>query len=367
MSRRENNTAGDGNCSSNGRATKHPMQDETLSQSEESHHAHFDCFSGAAGDMMLAACLDAAGDNCQYFLSRAKRCIEQGIPQLKDEFDISIQTVKRGQGRISAKYVTVKSVYDHQPAPVPGEVVGESTAAAGGHDHSHTHHHGHSHSHNNYTHGNSHSDSSIQTQNGSHSHTHEHLLRGPLRNLDQIRDMLTNAGEQWIPRAVRDQAIQVFTRLAQAEATVHGANNIESVHFHEVGAIDSIVDVVATLLVLHFLGVKTVSHSPLPLGEGSVWTDHGLLPVPAPATLNLMIGMPIVRGPPGVTGELVTPTGVALLRVLNESSSTQPPSFTIRKVGVGAGTKNFDKHPNILRVMIGDVTTHDHVAPQEGD
>jgi hypothetical protein len=95
------------------------------------------------------------------------------------------------------------------------------------------------------------------------------------------------------------------------------------------------------------------------LGEGTVWTDHGLLPVPAPATLLLMVGMPTSPGPPGVTGELVTPTAAALLRVLTKkdgisSIAGRPPRFVVNCVGIGAGTKDFRKHPNILRLLIGD-------------
>jgi len=154
---------------------------------------------------------------------------------------------------------------------------------------------------------------------------------------------------------------------AQAEASVHGAATVDAVHFHEVGAVDSIVDTVGTLLALYYLNVTTVSCSRLPLGEGAVHTDHGLLPVPAPATLHLMKGMPTTLGPPGRTGELVTPTGAALLRTLTTRSgirSTEssrgvplmgrPPRFTLRKTGVGAGTKDFPHHPNILRLMLGD-------------
>ena len=177
----------------------------------------------------------------------------------------------------------------------------------------------------------------------------------------------------------------------------HGASDINSVHFHEVGAIDSIVDTVGTLLALYHLNVDLgdveeeedggtitntttrrccVTCSRLPLGEGTVWTDHGLLPVPAPATMRLMVGMPTCPGPRGVTGELVTPTAAALLRVLTgvhhlkeegneikegsfwrpQQVAGRPPNFTPRAVGIGAGTKDFEKHANILRLVLGDET-----------
>lgn len=227
----------------------------------------------------------------------------------------------------------------------------DSGIAIHSHIHSHDHDHGHGHHH--------------------HSHSHAHTSDtdiGPLRNLPEIRNMLLAAPVEYIPEWVRATAIQVFTVLAKAEATVHGASSSDAVHFHEVGAVDSIVDVVGTLLALYNLGVTTVSCSRLPLGEGMVRTQHGILPVPAPATLQLMTGMPTTRGPPGVTGELVTPTGAALLRTLTSQSKAvslagQPPNFTLHHVGVGAGTKNFERHPNILRVMLGELAARDNSAP----
>jgi uncharacterized protein (DUF111 family) len=196
--------------------------------------------------------------------------------------------------------------------------------------------------------------------------------------------MLRDADSIHIPPIVASLATAAFTELAHAEMQTHGAADLDSVHFHEVGAVDSIVDTIGTLLALHHLGVElgdvddsskmcAVSCSRLPLGEGAVWTDHGLLPVPAPATMRLMVGMPTCQGPRGVTGELVTPTAAALLRVLtgahlkDESKGSywlpqqlagRPPNFTPRAVGVGAGTKDFENHANILRLVLGDETLH---------
>lgn len=241
---------------------------------------------------------------------------------------------------------------------------------------SQVHSHGHSHDHS-HGFGNSHSHSHLHDHSDSHrEHSHAHdnpsstWLNGPLRNLPEIRKMLEEAPEQWIPHWVRITAIESFTALAKAEATVHGAESIDSVHFHEVGAVDSIVDTVGSLLALNALGAVSFSCSRLPLGEGSVHTAHGIMPVPTPATLCLMIDMPTTAGPPGVSGELVTPTGAALLRTLvmtmkpsnttavreRQKPTERPPSFTLRKVGVGAGTKDFDNHPNIIRLILGDTT-----------
>jgi uncharacterized protein (DUF111 family) len=206
----------------------------------------------------------------------------------------------------------------------------------------------------------------------SSSHSHSD---GPLRNLTEIKILLEESDDNFIAPWVKAMAIATFTELAKAEATTHGAGSIEAVHFHEVGAVDSIVDTVGTLVALHYLGATTFSCSRIPIGEGTVWTQHGILPVPAPATLRLLVGMPTCPGPMGVvTGELVTPTGAALLRTLcliglgtttadsttADSKATpnkltgRPPNFTIRTIGIGAGTKDFERHPNILRLLIGD-------------
>lgn len=330
--------------------------DPTWSRPHEKYHAHFDCFSGAAGDMMLASCLDAAGPS---LLPYVQFCLEQGMPELKGEFSLSTKRVWRSDtGSIAANYLTVRSKYDHVAAPVPHKSADESpyhTADAGvehTHDHAaHHHSHAHAHTHDETDYG----DGPDASTSPAPQHHH-----GPLRNLPQIRALLENASVRYIPKWVKDKAIAAFTELAQAEALTHGAASLDSVHFHEVGAVDSIVDTVGTCLALHCLGVTSVSCSRLPIGEGTVWTQHGLLPVPAPATLRLMLNMPTCPGPPGVTGELVTPTAAALLKVLTTSPLSKgkipgrPPCFTIRKIGIGAGTKNFAKHPNIIRLIIGD-------------
>ncbi|KAL7566949.1 hypothetical protein ACA910_019883 [Epithemia clementina (nom. ined.)] len=482
------------------------LDDEQLTwaRPESPQHAHFDCFSGAAGDMILAACLDAAGSKSDALLRHVELCIRKGMPALNGEFSISKKKVWRGVGRIAATHVVVKSLYKHEPAPVPrlrerrkpeldnaqhmptptrvsrklsssegkqkqsttrndngrgagglndskGSLIGlddlkeslvglndskelsggmnDSKGSLGGLNDSKgsilattesqeqpSGNDGHSHEH--HSHGqseqaklspsfagsedkhsvqpprvgtstlinnggsndriNSIDDSHEPTHDHNHSHSHSHNhshfhnhestdSKGPLRNLPEIRHMLEEAPEQWIPLWVRTTAIEAFTALAEAEAKVHGAESMDAVHFHEVGAVDSIVDTVGSLLALHALGAESFSCSRLPLGEGTVRTAHGLLPVPVPATLRLMIGMPTTAGPPGVSGELVTPTGAALLRTLTMKAKQttgigghapqpmqRPPQFTLRKVGVGAGTKDFGNHPNILRLLLGD-------------
>eukprot|EP00536_Pseudo-nitzschia_multiseries_P003141 jgi/Psemu1/185187/e_gw1.47.121.1 len=364
-------------------------------------HAHFDCFSGAAGDMLLASCLDASASTSasgegessnsdpDWLKDHVTDCLRRGIPALADEFEIRTKRVWRGaMGSIAGLHVTVISKYHDRAAPVPkrGRAAADAdTDDARGHDHehasqetkeqSHEHQHDHSnddddddHSHN-HSHGHSHGHSHHHSHGHSHSHRHSssssHHSDGPLRNLPEIRRLLEESDDRFIDPWVKSMAIKTFTELAKAEAKTHGADSIDAVHFHEVGAVDSIVDTVGTLIALHCLGVRTFSCSRLPIGEGTVWTDHGILPVPAPATLRLLAGMPVCPGPSngsGITGELVTPTGAALLRALCLTGGCalpavptgRPPAFTPRAVGIGAGTKDFEKHPNIVRLLIGD-------------
>jgi uncharacterized protein (TIGR00299 family) protein len=169
----------------------------------------------------------------------------------------------------------------------------------------------------------------------------------PLRHLRQVEEVLARAD---LPDAVRERSLAVFRRLAAAEAEVHGSG-VEQVHFHEVGAADALVDVAGALLGLDQLGITRVHASPPRLGQGSVRSEHGLIPVPAPATALLLRGAPVEIGE--VQGELTTPTGAALLATLVEDWGP-PPSFRLERVGTGAGSRELAGQPNVLRVLIGE-------------
>ncbi|SRR5581483_2998041 len=148
---------------------------------------------------------------------------------------------------------------------------------------------------------------------------------------------------------IKDTGIEIFTRLAEAEAKIHGVA-VERVHFHEVGATDSIVDIMAAAIGVHELGIESLAFSPIPLGRAIVSSLHGPLPAPGPATLELLRGLPVVGI--AIESETVTPTGAALVRALGKSFGPQPPMI-LEKVGYGAGQKEFAGRPNLFRLLVG--------------
>ncbi len=171
------------------------------------------------------------------------------------------------------------------------------------------------------------------------------------RNLADIQTLIQSSG---LSLTIQQTSLKVFQKLAEAEACVHGVP-VEEVHFHEVGAVDSILDIVGAAAGLEYFNIQAFYSSALPLGSGQVKTQHGLLPLPAPATLELirMAQAPVV--PSKATSELVTPTGAAILAALAVFSQ---PDMNLNSVGIGAGRRDLD-WPNILRVMIG---VHDEAS-----
>lgn len=166
----------------------------------------------------------------------------------------------------------------------------------------------------------------------------------PTRNLPEIEGLIRQSG---MPERAQSRSLAAFHELARAEAEIHGTS-IDKVHFHEVGALDSITDLMGCALALETLGIDTISSRPVPLGSGMVTCEHGRMPIPAPATALMTRGIPVADPP--VTGELTTPTGAAMLKAWVTEWRDQPPGYD--KVGTGAGTRRYIDHPNLLRVFI---------------
>jgi len=176
----------------------------------------------------------------------------------------------------------------------------------------------------------------VQTQE---THTH--------RSLSSIEGILQ---ESKLASPVREHAAAIFRKLGEAEAAVHDLP-IEKIHFHEVGAVDAIVDIVGACIGFHFLGIERFACSPLNVGGGTAKMAHGVLPVPAPATARLLLGKPTYSN--GVQKELVTPTGAAIVVTLCETFGPQPP-MTVSAIGYGAATADLESQPNVLRLMVGE-------------
>jgi len=181
----------------------------------------------------------------------------------------------------------------------------------------------------------------------------------PPRTISDIRSIIRGSA---VTRHVKDQAIRIFERLAEAEARVHGTTP-DKVHFHEVGAVDSIIDIVGAVIGFELLGVERFFCSPLRLGHGTVDTAHGKLPIPAPATADLLQGLPVFAGE--FEGEFVTPTGAAILVTLCEQFGPLP-QIRADRVGYGAGSRDPKGFPNALRMVVEDMDeTGDRTAPED--
>jgi uncharacterized protein (TIGR00299 family) protein len=284
--------------------------------------AYLDCPTGIAGDMCLGA-LVSAGVPLEY--------LQNIVHQLGLDREVKLWTESVHRGGIAATKMHVE-LLDHSGAEPP------TIAAEQSHSHSD---HGHSHSHEEHNH-------------DSHSHEHSHKPHShkahshPVhRHLPDIEKIIRDAK---LPKQVEIWSLATFKELAIAEGAVHGIAP-EAVHFHEVGAIDAIVDIVCTCAGFAWLEVEKIYCSALPAGGGYVNCDHGKMPVPAPATLKLWEMHGVTTFDNGIRKELVTPTGAAIAVTLSESFG-EVPLMKIKKVGLGAGTQDLEI-PNTLRLWIG--------------
>ena len=281
--------------------------------------AYLDCFAGISGDMFLGALLDASVD---------PNILHEAVAALNLNATLKIEKVDRSG--ISSTKVHVYEGSKLAEAPT------EQTPAA---DHNHQHTHTHQH----------HPKTQHQHKAG-HTHEHDHTHG---RSLTVIRDLINAAS---LPPAVKQTAIHAFELLGASEAKIHNVP-IEKIHFHEVGAVDAIVDIVASSAGIHALAIDKWFSSPLNVGGGMVDCAHGRFPVPAPATADLLRGLPTYSA--HIEKELVTPTGAALIRALAPTFGQQP-AMRIEHIGYGAGTRNPKDFPNVLRLSIGEADNSEH-------
>jgi pyridinium-3,5-bisthiocarboxylic acid mononucleotide nickel chelatase len=263
--------------------------------------AYLECFAGISGDMFLGALVDAGVD---------PKLLHESVASLNIGATLEIEKVDRSGINASKVRVLVGGI--------SAEAAPNST---------HTHHHSH----------------------------HEHHHHG--RSLSVIRKMIEHAPLAGNAKAT---AIRAFELLGESEAKIHNVP-IESIHFHEVGAVDSIVDIVAGAVGAHALAADSWICSPLNVGGGTVECSHGTFPVPAPATMDLLQGVPTYSS--GIQMELVTPTGAALVRALNCTFGPAP-AIRVDKIGYGAGSRNPKRFPNVVRLSLGDT---DEITSMSGD
>jgi hypothetical protein len=270
--------------------------------------AYLDCFAGISGDMFLGALLDAG---------LAPHVLHDAITSLN--LGASLKIEKTDRSGISS---TRALVFDGTQLAEKSD----QTEAHNSHEHTHEHTHAEPHTH----------DEKPEAKPHHHG-----------RHLSSIRKIIQSST---LADPVKQTAIHAFELLGASEAKIHNVD-VEKIHFHEVGAIDAIVDIVAASAGIHALAVDQWFCSPLNLGGGSIDCAHGHFPVPAPATADLLRGLPTYSADPQM--ELVTPTGAAILRALSPTFS-QPPVMRVHRIGYGAGGRNPKGFPNVLRLNIGE-------------
>ncbi len=280
---------------------------------------YFDCFNGASGDMVLGALLDAG-----LPLEELRRAL--GSLAI-DGASVSATRVLRA-GISATKFVVEKQgahAHDHDQG---------HDGHAHAHDHGHEHAHDHNHSH---KHASAHAPAAV---------AHEHHAH---RSLAEINRLIERSA---LSAGAQARAKDLFHRLGEAEAEIHQIS-IEKIHLHEVGALDSIIDIVGAVFALEWFRADRIISSALNVGGGMVNSAHGHFPVPAPATVKLLGGAPVYSS--GIQSELVTPTGALL--VTSYASAFGPlPAMTVDRVGYGAGNRDLPNTPNVLRVLVGEST-----------
>jgi pyridinium-3,5-bisthiocarboxylic acid mononucleotide nickel chelatase len=286
--------------------------------------AYLECFSGISGDMFLGALVDAGV---------SPQLLQNTVAALGLGAKLEISRVVRSG--ISATKV---DVWVDGEKDMPREEYWAKQEAPHAHDNHHDHKHEHSHEHHH-----SHGESSRAGAPAPHKHEHSH------RGLTEIRKIISAAQ---ISESAKRTAISIFEALGAAEAKIH-AVPVETIHFHEVGSVDAIVDIVCAAVGVEALGVDEIVCSSLNVGGGMVKCAHGTFPVPAPATVALLKDAPVYSA--DVQAELVTPTGAAIVKTLAKQFGGFP-EMRIDRSAYGAGSRDFPGHPNVLRIVIGEAT-----------
>lgn len=288
---------------------------------------YYDCFAGVSGDMNLGAMIDL-GVSEDYLRSELSKL---GIDE---EFELVVKRAQKLGIEGTKVDVVLKKEGRHHDH-------GHKHGHDHGHKHDHHHHHDHDHHHDHHDHSHKH-DHKHDHDHGHHHHSHEGL-----RNLPEIERIIDSSS---LSDGVKALSKAIFMEIAIAEAKVHG-KAVHEIHFHEVGAVDAIVDIVGAAICFEKLNVTEIISSPIQLGGGFVRCDHGMMPVPAPATAEILKGVPVKMGL--VQKEMTTPTGAAIMKVMAKHYATEV-AFTVEAVGYGLGTRDLDI-PNVLRVMkLGD-------------
>ncbi len=314
--------------------------------------AYFDCSFGAAGDMLVAACLDAGASLTTlegqlaglHLPVGSYRLVQNAVNRCSlraTKFDVQLLNHVHSPGASGPGSESIQRVAPGDHPSRAGHSYGEGHSHAQGHSHEHGHSHEQGHSH---EHGHSHDHSHDEEDGNEQGATADQQ-----RSLQEILSLIANSS---LASEVKELASKIFSRLGLAESQVHGVA-VDQIHFHEVGAIDAIVDIVGFAIVYHQLGIEAAYVSALPLGGGTVKTMHGVFPVPGPAVLNLLKDADAPTRAFDVKYECLTPTGAAILTTISQGWGQHPAFARIESVGYGAGTINPDKHPNVVRLIVG--------------
>jgi uncharacterized protein (TIGR00299 family) protein len=301
--------------------------------------AYLECFSGMSGDMFLGALVDAGV---------SPKTLEETVAALNVGARLEFSRVVRSGISATKVDVWVDEEKD-KPREESWERQGQHSHEHSGHEHTQDHH---EHEHDGHTHSHAGETWTEPALNMAKGVSAPH---GGSRGLTEIRQIISAAG---ISENAKKTAIAIFEALGAAEAKVHNTA-IESVHFHEVGAVDAMVDIVCAAVGAEALGADEIICSPLNVGGGTVKCAHGTFPVPAPATVELLKDAPVYSS--GLQAELVTPTGAAIVKTL-ASRFAAFPEMRIEKSGYGAGSRDFPGHPNVVRITIGEAASNSLAA-----